>query len=78
MAIDGITIVSLIYEAGASLVEQCKLAKRHPVESFRIAIRCVNILGILKSSQHEFTDSVQLKISLLELRDLLERVSGTE
>lgn len=78
MAVDVITLVAFIYEAGANLVEQCKLVKQHPTESSRIAVRCLNILGVLKSTQQEYTNSIQLQTSLFELRDLLERVSDLQ
>lgn len=70
---DVITLVALIYDVGSSVIEQCKLVKQYPTESARIAIRCQNILGVLKDASHEFSGDVALETSLLELRQLLEQ-----
>lgn len=76
MAVDVITLVALIYEAGGNLVEQCRLVKQHPAESSRIAMRVLNILAVLQKARKEFERSDELKTSLIELRALLEKVTG--
>lgn len=75
MTVDVITLVALIYEAGGSLVEQCRLVKQHPAESSRIAMRVLNVLAVLQNARKEFEGSDELKTSLIELRDLLEKVT---
>lgn len=74
MAVDVVTLVALIYEAGISVIHQCKLAKQHPTEASRIAMRCMNILGELKEASGRFEGNVTLQASLIELRNLLEQV----
>lgn len=73
MVIDVLAVIALIYDAGTALIKQCREVKKYPIESARIAMRCQNVLGVLKTSAHDFTGDVILATSLLELRELLER-----
>lgn len=74
MPVDVFALVALIYEVGKIVITQCKIVKRCPAEAARIAVRTQNVLGLLQAAAQEFEGNVALETSLLELRDVLQRV----
>lgn len=65
-------LLHFVYATGVRLIEKCEVAKQCESEVVRIALRTQNVLGTLESSSSEFVENIELRSSLLELKELLE------
>jgi len=69
---DALALVSFIYQAGDELVNRCKLVQHGVSEAERIADRTLRIVGLLEEAAGEFSPSMTLDSSLVDLKKTLE------
>lgn len=75
MAVDVLALVALIFQAGSSVIDQCRIAQQCAGEAARIALRTQNVLGLLQVGEEELLSNVPFEYSLLYLRETLETIS---
>lgn len=75
MAVDVLALVALIFQAGSSVIDQCRITQQCAGEAARIALRTQNVLGLLQVGEEELLSNVPFEYSLLFLRETLETIS---
>ncbi|CAM9510492.1 unnamed protein product, partial [Ectocarpus sp. 12 AP-2014] len=74
MPVEISVLVALIYETSSSVIDRCKVAKQCSREAARIALRTLNILGLLGASVRGCAGGFVLERKLLELRRALDGI----
>lgn len=72
----GLELLHFVYAAGVAVLQKCEVARQCETEVVRIAVRTQNILASLQDATQHFSESVELRRSLLELKEIFENVSS--
>ncbi|CAB1108320.1 unnamed protein product [Ectocarpus sp. CCAP 1310/34] len=74
MPVEISVLVALIYETSSGVIDRCKVARQCSREAARIALRTLNILGLLGASVRGCAGGFVLERKLIELRWALDGI----